>query len=215
MRTWCREMPWKTPLDHGTQLGLLGIELETRRRNRVNGRITASDNRRVSFEVDQSFGNCPQYIHPRTFTRVQPEKIAARRAAALSASMREWISNADTFFIASGHHGNDASGGMDASHRGGDPGFVDVESASRLVFPDYAGNNHFNTIGNLVLDPRAGLLFVDFDGGGLLQLTGRTTIDWDSPAVARYPGARRLVWFRGRGSCRAAIGVATALELAQ
>jgi ferredoxin-NADP reductase len=67
--------------------------------------------------------------------------------------------------------------------------------ARRIAFPDYAGNNHFNTIGNLVLDPRAGFLFIDFETGGLLQLTGRATIDWDSEAVARIPGARRLVTF--------------------
>ncbi|RMD64926.1 MAG: ferredoxin, partial [Alphaproteobacteria bacterium] len=83
--------------------------------------------------------------------------------------------------------------GMDASHRGGDPGFVRATSPTRLVFPDFAGNNHFNTMGNLVLDPRAGLLFVDFETGGLLQLTGTATIDWDSEAVVRVPGARRLV----------------------
>jgi hypothetical protein len=84
---------------------------------------------------------------------------------------------------------------MDASHRGGEPGFVKVVSETRIQFPDFAGNNHFNTIGNLVLDPRAGFLFVDFVTGGLLQLTGRAAIDWDSDAVAAITGARRLVAF--------------------
>jgi ferredoxin-NADP reductase len=84
---------------------------------------------------------------------------------------------------------------MDASHRGGERGFVRVANDRRLEFPDYAGNNHFNTIGNLVLDPRAGFLFVDFATGSLLQLTGRAAIDWDSEAVASLPGARRLVAF--------------------
>ena len=82
---------------------------------------------------------------------------------------------------------------MDASHRGGDPGFVQVESETRLLFPDYAGNNHFNTIGNLTLDPRVGLLFVDFPTGGMLQLTGRAEITWEGPTLERSPGARRLV----------------------
>jgi ferredoxin-NADP reductase len=84
---------------------------------------------------------------------------------------------------------------MDASHRGGQPGFVRVEGERHLVFPDYAGNSHYNTIGNLVMDPRAGLLFVDFERGGLLQLTGRVRIDWDSAELERFPGARRLVHF--------------------
>jgi ferredoxin-NADP reductase len=84
---------------------------------------------------------------------------------------------------------------MDASHRGGDPGFVRVEGPRRLVFPDYAGNKHFNTLGNLLLDPRAGLLFVDFERGSLVQMTGHASIDWDSPEIAGFPGARRLVRF--------------------
>jgi ferredoxin-NADP reductase len=111
--------------------------------------------------------------------------------------MRERIASADTFFIATGHHGEGeaASFGMDASHRGGTRGFVHVEGDRRLVFPDYAGNNHFNTIGNLVVDGRAGLLFVDYETGGLLQLTGHATIDWDSPAVAEHDGAKRLIVF--------------------
>ena len=110
--------------------------------------------------------------------------------------MQNWIASADTFFIASGYRSESdraAVNGMDASHRGGAAGFVKVASESQLVFPDYAGNNHFNTIGNLVVDPRVGLLFVDFDTGSLLQISGRASIDWDSEEVARHPGAQRLV----------------------
>ncbi len=186
-------------LTPGADLGLLGIELATRRRNRVNGRIANGSAGVIEFAVDQAFGNCPQYIHERSWTRV-PEphnRPPARHATRITPAMRQWIRGADTLFIASGHHGDGASPtyGMDASHRGGDPGFVHVESDTRLVIPDYAGNNHYNTIGNLIMDPRAGLLFVDFERGSLLQLTGRTSIDWDSQAVSRFPGARRLVNF--------------------
>jgi ferredoxin-NADP reductase/predicted pyridoxine 5'-phosphate oxidase superfamily flavin-nucleotide-binding protein len=186
-------------LTTGAHLGLLGIGLESRRRNRVNGRIGSVNGDGIQFDVDQAFGNCPQYIHERTWKRVPlpARQPPARRGNRLSSAMREWIRTADTFFIASGHSGNDDNPiyGMDASHRGGEPGFVKIESDTHLVFPDYAGNNHYNTIGNLVMDPRAGLLFVDFGRGSLLQLSGRTSIDWDSPAVARVPGARRLVNF--------------------
>lgn len=183
----------------GADLGLLGIDLETRRRNRVNGRVVNDGADALVFEVDQSFGNCPQYIHERAWQRLQEStsRTPSRRTTRLTPAMGAWIGNADTFFIASGHRGDGESPafGMDASHRGGDPGFVHVESDTRLVFPDYAGNNHFNTIGNLVVDPRAGLLFIDFERGSLLQLTGRARIDWDSDAVSRFPGARRLVDF--------------------
>ena len=179
-------------------LGLLGIELANRRRNRVNGRIREADNGNLVFSVDQAFGNCPQYIREREWRRVEGEPAGLPvKGTRLTPSQQEWITSADTFFIASGYRakGQSATFGMDASHRGGDRGFVRVASEMRLVFPDYAGNNHFNTIGNLILDPRAGFLFIDFKTGSLLQLTGRATIDWDSEAVARIPGARRLVTF--------------------
>jgi len=182
-------------LEGGADLGLLGIEFATRRRNRLNGRVAADGSGALVCSVDQSFGNCPQYIREREWRSADPDPGAPARGRRLTPSQREWIAAADTFFVASGYRGQGASEsfGMDASHRGGEPGFVRVESDSRLSFPDYAGNNHFNTLGNLLLDPRAGLLFVDFVSGSLLQLTGRATIDWDSEAVARVPGARRLV----------------------
>jgi ferredoxin-NADP reductase/predicted pyridoxine 5'-phosphate oxidase superfamily flavin-nucleotide-binding protein len=185
-------------LQPGTDLGLLGIELETRRRNRVNGRVGALRGDGFRFDVGQAFGNCPQYITERTWRRLEiaPEEATASRHQQLDAGMQDWISTADTFFIGSGHRGDGTANeafGMDASHRGGAPGFVKVLSDTRLVFPDYAGNNHFNTIGNLVVDSRVGLLFVDFETGRLMQVTGCATIDFDSDEVATYPGAQRLV----------------------
>ena len=181
----------------GADIGILGIEFATRRRNRVNGRISKVDSETLVFSVDQCFGNCPQYIREREWRRVDEPSGKATASAALTRSQQAWVTSADTFFIASGYRdaGESPTYGMDASHRGGDAGFIQVKSENRLVFPDYAGNNHFNTIGNLILDSRAGMLFVDFESGSLLQLTGRATIDWDSPAVAAIPGARRLVTF--------------------
>ncbi len=192
----------------GADLGLLGIELGTRRRNRVNGTITEIGRNGIRFEVGQAFGNCPQYITERDLHPVEIDHndAVAETTTRLDQAAQAWIATADTLFIASGYRqessddtgsGNPdaarAANGMDASHRGGTPGFVKVLSDTRIVFPDYAGNNHFNTIGNLMLDPRVGLLFVDFKNGGLLQITGRATIDWDSPDVATHPGAQRLV----------------------
>ena len=182
----------------GADLGILGIELSTRRRNRVNGRVMSGDSDNVVFGVEQAFGNCPQYIREREWRRVDDEPAGAPvMGTRLTSSQQGWIASADTFFIASGYRakGESATFGMDASHRGGDRGFVRVVSETRIEFPDYAGNDHYNTIGNLVLDPRAGFLFIDFETGSLLQLTGQATIDWDSDDVARIPGARRLLTF--------------------
>jgi ferredoxin-NADP reductase/predicted pyridoxine 5'-phosphate oxidase superfamily flavin-nucleotide-binding protein len=161
----------------------------------VNGRVANRDGGVLAFAVEQSFGNCPQYIHPREWTPapVHSQPVAQPHEQ-LTPELRRWIERADTFFIASGHRAGDAAYfGMDASHRGGEPGFVQVLDEHTLVWPDYAGNNLFNTLGNLLLDPRVGLLFVDFEHGHLLQLSGRAAIDWDSAEVAQTPGARRLV----------------------
>jgi ferredoxin-NADP reductase/predicted pyridoxine 5'-phosphate oxidase superfamily flavin-nucleotide-binding protein len=180
----------------GSDVGILGIELATRRRNRVNGRVAENAAGGFTLRVDQTFGNCPQYIRERAWHRINgvpPGKAVS--GSTLTPSQRTWIESADTFFIATGYRGEGetAAFGMDASHRGGNRGFVEVLDHSRIHFPDYAGNNHFNTIGNLVLDPKAGFLFVDFETGGLLQLSGTVSIDWESDALAEVPGARRLV----------------------
>ena len=194
----------------GARVGLLGIELETRRRNRVNGTVLAgverSDamdgaadgtGRRVGVDlgVDQAFGNCPQYIATRRREPAPFDPLDARaeRLDRLDARARAAIAAADTLFVATGHEREGVGAGMDASHRGGPKGFVEVVGERALVLPDYAGNRLFNTLGNLELDPRIGLLFVDFERAGLLQLTGRARVEWSPQPSARHPGAQRLV----------------------
>ncbi|MBX9605723.1 MAG: pyridoxamine 5'-phosphate oxidase family protein [Gammaproteobacteria bacterium] len=179
----------------GADLGILGIEFHTRRRNRVNGRIVNRDSRGARLRVDQSFGNCPQFIHARDWeTQATGTASPARRSEKLDPRQQAWIGGADTFFVATGYRasGEQAAYGMDASHRGGAAGFVQVLDATTLAWPDYAGNNHYNTLGNLVMDARIGLLFVDFATGSLLQLNGTARIDW-TPDEARWPGAQRVV----------------------
>ncbi|WP_321416713.1 pyridoxamine 5'-phosphate oxidase family protein [uncultured Desulfobacter sp.] len=182
----------------GAEVGLLGIELETRRRNRANGKLSHSDGHGFTIAVDQSFGNCPQYISKRIWHKADTnlKKAHVSNHTRLDDHMQSWITKADTMFIASGyhqsHHKKNGSG-MDVSHRGGPAGFVKINSDKRLVLPDYAGNNLFNTIGNLVMDPRVGLLFVDFHMGSMLQISGNAEIDWDSDQIAEHPGAKRLI----------------------
>ncbi len=178
-------------------VGFLGIQPHTRRRNRVNGFVESNNDQGFTLRVAQTFGNCPQYITEREGQRVEPvTDIPVQRGDALSAAQQQWIANADTFFIGSGYRGDgdDASYGMDASHRGGEPGFVEVLSPKRIAFPDYSGNNHYNTIGNLVLDARVGLLFVDFASGSLLQIAGRASIDWEPSEALQNQGVRRTIY---------------------
>jgi predicted pyridoxine 5'-phosphate oxidase superfamily flavin-nucleotide-binding protein len=181
--------PLREHLRRPGPLGLLAIDLSTRSRYRVNGvgEIVSPGTFRLA--VREAFGNCPKYIQVRHL-EAAGEPIAARLsdAPALSGGQRELVAAADTFFIATV-----AEGGADASHRGGRPGFVRIEADGTLVIPDYSGNNMFQTLGNVALAPVAGLLFVDFETGRILQLTGRATIDWDEGRAKAFAGARRLL----------------------
>ncbi|RZF26996.1 pyridoxamine 5'-phosphate oxidase [Paraburkholderia sp. UYCP14C] len=185
----------------GAQIGMLGIEPRTRRRNRANGVVRSVDGDTLRVEVMQSFGNCPKYIQSRTpffierdasATTAQPEV-----ATHLSSADRALLANADTFFIASANLSEEAGlgKGVDVSHRGGASGFVRVDDANTLTAPDYSGNRFFNTIGNLMRDPRAGLLFIDFATGDLLYLAVQAEIIWEGDELASFAGAQRLVRF--------------------
>jgi ferredoxin-NADP reductase/predicted pyridoxine 5'-phosphate oxidase superfamily flavin-nucleotide-binding protein len=173
----------------GDALGLLGIQLSTRRRNRLNGRVSSRVGDRVTLEVDTAFGNCPQYIQTRALQTVAHDPGPVEVRSELDDEARALIAGADTFFVATTTEGIEGrTGGADVSHRGGRPGFVRLEG-NTLTIPDYSGNNQFATLGNMAIHPVAGLLFVDFETGDLLQLTGTTTLDFDPPA--HFDGARR------------------------
>ncbi|ERI51043.1 FAD-binding oxidoreductase [Pseudomonas sp. EGD-AK9] len=187
--------PATSGLGAGEAIGLLGIELHTRRRNRINGHIRQASAQRLDIDVEHSFGNCPQYIQLREYSRSPAGRGSARHdASELDARSAAMIRGADTFFVASYVEHDDGRRSVDVSHRGGRAGFVRVEG-NRLTIPDYAGNLHFNTLGNLSVNPRAGLLFVDFATGDVLQLAGRVEIILDSPLIQAFEGAERLWTF--------------------
>jgi predicted pyridoxine 5'-phosphate oxidase superfamily flavin-nucleotide-binding protein len=189
--------PLAEALVPGAPLGLLGIELPTRRRNRANGRVAAAAADGVALAVEQSFGNCPKYIVKRDYAALAPQTpVRVEPVTGLDTETRRLIGAAATFFVASSPG---ADGLPDASHRGGKPGFVAVDDRGALSVPDYSGNLFFNTLGNMLINPRAGLLFPDFATGDLLQLTGATELDWDGPAVASVPGAQHLWRFHPTG----------------
>ncbi|WP_103531576.1 pyridoxamine 5'-phosphate oxidase family protein [Streptomyces sp. SM11] len=177
------------------RIGMIGIEPATRRRMRMNGRaVRDGDGLRVT--LDQAVSNCPKYIQVRRPHRTAPGEGAGRRHTvadgdALSPAQQEALRAADTFFVATASDRGDA----DASHRGGNPGFVQVLTPRLLRWPDYAGNGMFLTLGNLELNPAAGLLVPGWDTGSSLHLTGFARTVWDADEVARVPGAERLVEF--------------------
>ncbi|NGM34552.1 flavin-nucleotide-binding protein [Methylobacterium sp. DB0501] len=197
--------PAAAGLRPGEAVGLLGIELHTRRRNRVNGILEASAGGALHLAVEQSFGNCPQYITLRDAALVAdpaaPSTGAVEESAGLDEAARAAIAAADTFFVATyadqaGDRGVHRQ--VDVSHRGGKPGFVRVDPDGTLTVPDFSGNLFFNTLGNIWLNGRAGLVFPDFATGDLLQMTGAAAVILDGPEIAAFRGAERLWTFRPR-----------------
>ncbi len=173
------------------RVGMLAIEPATRRRMRLNGRATPTATG-IRVALDQVYSNCPRFIQKRSPGGAAPPPDASAPVTTdlLTASQQRWVETADTFVIGTA----DRDGNADASHRGGSPGFVHVRDPAHLRFPDYAGNHMYMTLGNLEVQPSAGLLFVDWFTGATLQVTGMATVDFDvDRAAAEFPGAARVI----------------------
>ena len=188
------EVTIRTDFDADGMIGILAIDLATRRRMRVNG-TAARRGDSLIVATREVYSNCPQYIHSRPFDG----RVTTACTHVLDAGQRQWIARSDTFFLATSHPRH----GADASHRGGEPGFVRVDSPTRLSWPDYPGNNMFNSLGNLVVNPRCGLLFVDFDSGDTLQVAARAEIVTEGDELASFRGALRLLRLRVTSAIRA------------
>lgn len=173
-------------------VGTVAVDLLNRRRLRINGRTVAEPDG-LTLTVDQAYGNCPKYIQSRQI-RKGPSSAPGTRVETtgeLLPEQRRLIDAADTFFVAT----SSAAGDADASHRGGNPGFVRSLSPRRIRWPDYPGNTMLMTLGNLTVNPRAGLLFIDWQAGRTLQVTGTAVVDWSAEGAAGIPGAERTVDF--------------------
>ncbi|NDL62525.1 pyridoxamine 5'-phosphate oxidase family protein [Acerihabitans arboris] len=182
--------PAQAALQTGAPVGALGLDFSNRRRNRVNGVVGRTDKNRVEIIVRQSFGNCPQYIQRRELYPAPARPLPIEHLGVLDDDARKLIRQADTCFVASCAHCHLSQGGVDISHRGGKPGFINLVGET-LWIPDFRGNRYMNTLGNLLAQPRAALLFIDFAQGDILHLQGETRILWQAENGNEVQGAER------------------------
>jgi predicted pyridoxine 5'-phosphate oxidase superfamily flavin-nucleotide-binding protein len=168
------------PLHPDQQVGVLVIDFGKRRRLRVNGTVARVGAHELEIDADQAYGNCPQYIQQR---HLRPERLdddhlgtSTARYDTLQPEDIAQIMRADTMILGTIH----PTRGADTSHRGGAPGFVRVEDGT-LWWPDYPGNNMFNSLGNIIIEPAAALLFLDFTARRALQVSGTAVVEWVSP----------------------------------
>ncbi|WP_299244234.1 pyridoxamine 5'-phosphate oxidase family protein [uncultured Aquimarina sp.] len=160
-----------------SKIGMLFIDTATRSRYRLNGYATLHSDK-IEVTVSEAYPNCPKYIQQRIpVLSEEPSELGVEelKGTTLNNIHKQWIKNADTFFLGSMNANRD----MDASHRGGATGFIEILDDGTLKIPDYVGNNLFNTLGNFVQVPKAGLLFIDFEKGHSLQLSGETELFFD------------------------------------
>jgi predicted pyridoxine 5'-phosphate oxidase superfamily flavin-nucleotide-binding protein len=190
--------PVRARLVTGALVGMLGIDLATRRRNRLNGVLAQVGEGGFAVDVAQSFGNCPRYIHVRSLQPVErtPGPVTAFEAD-LPARARTMLAETPTLFVASSSGADAQAGaaGLDISHRGGPAGFARLDG-DVLVVPDYPGNRYFNTLGNFLAEPRAAIVVADFATGDVLQLQGVVDVDWEAAEPEQGPPVERTWRFR-------------------
>lgn len=187
--------PAEAGMKAGDAIGMLGIELHTRRRNRMNGNVLRERSEGIEIEVTQAYGNCPRYINLRQYGFVDDVADTLLELTLADSQVQRMITGADSFYVAT-YVERDGHNQVDASHRGGKPGFVRMDTDGTLTIPDFSGNLFFNTLGNILLNPRAGLLFIDFQSGDLLQMSGSAEVLLDDPEIAAFQGAERLWRFK-------------------
>jgi uncharacterized protein len=163
-----------------SEIGIVVVDFAAGRRLRINGCLIGSSSGHLDIAVDQAYGNCPSYIQRRNLemSTGRADKALCDTADANDADHARLIAGADTFFLGTAH----PTRGADASHKGGSSGFVRFDG-QQLWWPDYPGNNLFNCMGNIAVNPAAALLFLEFEMGTVLQLSGTELLERTDPGV--------------------------------
>jgi uncharacterized protein len=112
------------------------------------------------------------------------EQINTRTA--FTESDKNFIESRILFFLATA----DANGHPTLNHKGGAPGFVRVTGPDELAFPDYDGNGMFLSLGNISVNPKVGLLFLDFEKPRRLRVQGEARVSRNDPLMKEFSGAQ-------------------------
>lgn len=174
------------------ELSFLILDPESRRRMVMSGKSSTNSDGTFSLTGQRIFSLCPQYIQKRRIDGSIADRSLNRQAyvsGELSATQRDLIEAADTFFVATFNNET----GAYISHRGGQPGFAITRESGQVLFPNYKGNMILQSLGNLAANPHVGLLWFDFEFGHILQLSGEAEIVWDDRDLQKFPGAQQVV----------------------
>ena len=140
-------------------------------------------------KIDQSLGNCPKYlnqyeIHPVAIVRSK----LLHTGPTLPEEGKALIAKSDMFFLSTITETD-----QDVNHRGGPSGFVRVISSSEIIYPEYSGNRLYQSLGNLRLNPKIGIVFPDYETGDALYITGTADILIGKDAAGMLPGSNLAV----------------------
>lgn len=193
----------------GRMVSGLTIDLETRKRVKMYGRmvagalstredeVTGRDETvaevQLVLKIEQSLGNCPKYLNSKHIVPASSRPQLIDDSPQLSQRAVALLTQADLFFVSSSQHDLD----MDTNHRGGPPGFLRIASndpsGAVLAWPEYSGNRLYQTLGNLRVNPVAGICIPDFETGDMLYITGKTEILVGADAHSLLPKSNLAV----------------------
>ncbi len=151
--------------------------------------------------MGQEYHEGQRDLQDRFDTRRLADRLDEATTDLIGDHYRGFIESRDMFFLAS----VDAHGRPQCSYKGGEPGFVRVLDPHTIAFPVYDGNGMFLSVGNVVVNPNVGLLFIDLERGTRLRFNGVASIDESDPLTDTFPGSLLVVRVRGEAvfaNCR-------------
>jgi ferredoxin-NADP reductase/predicted pyridoxine 5'-phosphate oxidase superfamily flavin-nucleotide-binding protein len=139
-------------------------------------------------KIEQSLGNCPKYLNQYDIQPALVSPTLVSQSQTLSEEAKALILKSDMFFLTTS-----VPEDMDTNHRGGPAGFVRIVSDTEIVYPEYSGNRLYQSLGNLLVNPKIGITFPDYETGDVVYITGTAEVLVGNDAAAILPGSNLVV----------------------